>query len=421
MIRDEILLDNLEIGQHRQFWQYVPPGTYPVDTQVTYTTLRTKIARKDVVTPQFKKRCGNGEIINNPYHYRMFSARPVPLFIFGAGYYPGSNVLEKHEYVFDPTEFLGLLRNADQTWASVDEWIDEHFSKWSDIAVDKAWSRVDVSKLQALASLGEAPETVKWLADILKRFVKLLRLILSPAYRNKEIAKLLKKGFNPGDVLSNIWLEWRYAVRPLIFEAQSALEALNTSLDKTLRYTARAKLEHVGQDSKNIIWNNLVHGEVITFSYSQTVTCASSAGVLYNINSDVDEWLAVLGLDSPISSAYELIPFSFIADWFWNIGDVVAAFESRASVLPKASWCTQTIRVDTTYTPISVSSAHWGYNQVAPLITNEGSLVSTVSEFFKRRVVNPPRALMPHVNIRLNVGKITDLIAIGRGLLSRKN
>lgn len=421
-MRERVFLDEQKSELFRQFWHYSHTNTYAYDVNVPLIVSRSKVAMLDIETPMFKRKSAAGEIINSPMAWYNLSYRVCPVWLHGSGVYtPG--IVETHGTAYDVRPLLKLDHMIDHTWDTLTDYVDELCQRELDIAVTKAWSRVDVSKLQSLASLGEMPETIRWIRDVLVRVVKLLKLFLSPAYKREAIKRLLKKGINPADVASNLWLEWRYAIRPLIFEMQNALEALKTTIDHSIRYTARGGIIEEMENESVIKDFRFVTGAVLDLSYSEKVRIQTRAGVMYQLTVDIPDWAAIIGLDAPISSAYELIQFSFIWDWFWNIGSIIASFEKKLSVSPLASWSTAIITRERKweYNPYDPGSA-WSYNVSGPeLKPFEGlPLGATVVEQIKCRRPSPPRSLLPRLNIRLNAAKIIDLIAIGRGLLANR-
>jgi hypothetical protein len=252
------------------------------------------------------------------------------------------------------------------------------------------------------------PETLKWLVSVLSRFS---RLIFSS--RKKKLA-LIAQGIKDPDTWTNFWLEFRYAVRPLFFEAQQALNALRDQIERSSRNTARG----YNRDGKTVtvdstgVWPN-------DLSFTRRVTTTEShnyrAGVLYTIASDIMGLAATWGLDKPLESLYELVPFSFMLDWMFNIGDVIASWTYNPSLQVQASWLVEK----------HAFSAKVTYGNVVnlagpPVFTN--MLVSstpasaTASLLVERRLPSPTRAIMPSFKLKLNTAKIVDILAIARGL-----
>lgn len=125
--------------------------------------------------------------------------------------------------------------------------------------------------------------------------------------------------------------------------------------------------------------------------------------------------LAIWGIDQPLESIWELVPFSFILDWFFNIGNVISSWSLNPSLRPISSWVTVSELQTVTYllnNGINGNRTHdwktfvWtdGYYQATRLI--------------QERFPNPARPILPSLKINLDIGKITDLATIGYKLLS---
>lgn len=280
----------------------------------------------------------------------------------------------------------------------------------------KAWANVDESEIQALASLGELPETLRWIYSIGERLLNLIMMVKSKKYRMKTVTKIMNKhkgkSMLASDVLAEYWLEWRYAIRPLVFELEQARAALAKAARES-RKTARGFDQATTQTSDTTYVNG-----VYRFSQTRTVQFTDNyrAGVLYTLESGFNPLASTWGLDQPLESIYELIPFSFILDWVFNFGDWIAAWTGNAGISPLSSWVMEThTRVE------KIATYDWS------VIPDDGSIVSSIvssvpgesqcSITYKRRIPSPDRSLFPPFNLRLDGAKISDLMALGRKIL----
>lgn len=158
----------------------------------------------------------------------------------------------------------------------------------------------------ALTSAAELPKA-------LKLFTKLLKGAVSPV---RSFAKLLKDSRNPRN-LANNWLAYRYGIMPTILEIQDVMRVIvergfayktsrssrfgtwkqdppPASVTGPLKYTER--------------WDNWRVNAVGKTRYS-----TSSLRALDQISVN------------PLLTGWELVPFSFVVDWFINVGDFIQA------------------------------------------------------------------------------------------------
>lgn len=286
------------------------------------------------------------------------------------------------------------------------------FESEGEVAVTKAWSEVDESAILGAASLGELPETVRWVVSIFTRLIKILRLA-----KGKKLGALLSSEVGKGskvDLFSDTWLELRYAVRPLAFELQQAIEALHAQIEEGARHTGRGYSTHFdqvatttpGQTAADVSW-------VVTNTTSRSSNYR--AGVLYTIGDNINSLQTVWGLDQPLEAVWELIPFSFIIDWFFNIGNVISSWSVNPSLLVKASWLRETHQVvqeRRLYDWRNISNAP--YSSLS--FTSEPGLTK-LTHIVTRRVPSPTRSTTPHFKLNLDLAKILDLATIVRSLL----
>lgn len=124
--------------------------------------------------------------------------------------------------------------------------------------------------------------------------------------------------------------------------------------------------------------------------------------------------LTILGFDQPIESAYELIPFSFIFDWVFSIGDLLASWFKSSGLDMLTSWSTLRVEWKRNVTLISCNiESKGGYVWSNPQVVL-GS--STTTAVWKWRYPDPAIPLLPRFDLKLDLGKIIDLGTIGRAL-----
>jgi hypothetical protein len=204
-------------------------------------------------------------------------------------------------------------------------------------------------------------------------------------------------------------MELRYAVRPLIYDVNGVIAALNSqraSSRKTFRGFASDRYDHTDSYGEDQAFYQCLTEINRKASYE----VSARAGVLCDVT--IDD-VSVYGLDQLFETAWELTPFSFVFDWFANIGDTIAALTPNAGVKQLASWVTVKESFTTTNssgatrstatwpdTVTTVSPFSWGYNTLGV-----------------ERIVNPQLSVFPQMNLRFDAFKILDLGIILRQIL----
>lgn len=394
------------------YWRNSPTyGTYPTckrtDHIVTYNqsyvpTYYSKTIT-DVVTPNFRKRISKGEIINNPLRIQTVKASQSPYTWSGSHIdYPIKKCPANSYQGYGSASFesfIGSMSVLSTYGAPPDINIDSMKGR----AINSAYSKVDISEATALVSLAEAKKTIIGLADIMKRVYKIYRAIA------RLDAKALSRELSPKE-LANRYMEYRYGLRPLVFDAKSLINAFNTiRFDKKPRSSFYARVQESGTSQSN---HTFVVNNWSTFDYTKTISrnVTVSAGVLTDI--EILSNLQILGVDKIFESAWELIPFSFILDWFFNIGTTLAAWTPNYGIRDRASWVTVDI-IDVCSLVITNSHCLGVYD--FENVNYSGSLNAVFRDY--ERIPNYTRHIFPTFNLRLDGFKLLDLAIILKNLI----
>lgn len=123
--------------------------------------------------------------------------------------------------------------------------------------------------------------------------------------------------------VSENWLEYQYGWKPLLADIADTIEAVHRSYHPSLR-TARAKgtVTSFTSTTLNGPFGVSLNG-VAPFPAGMRVTVKRSKcqiGIQYRV-SDADKlFLSQTGFTSPLSLAWEILPFSFVVDWCYPLG-----------------------------------------------------------------------------------------------------
>lgn len=192
---------------------------------------------------------------------------------------------------------------------------------WSE-SVTKALNSLSSAKSELGSALGEARSTLGQAADLFKRVGSVLLAIK----RGKPSEIIHKLGYsraafthNRGRTIANDWLAYVYGWRPL------ATEVYNTQ-----------KVCHEIMSRQDLLVEG--HGKSFyksdySWPYGNTIQSGSwKCGVKTVLKGRIaNPTIAMLndfGLVNPLSIAWELVPFSFVIDWFLPIGNTLSAMSA---------------------------------------------------------------------------------------------
>jgi hypothetical protein len=340
-----------------------------------------KRVTRDVVTPRFRSLSARGEVFNSPFTSVLaeYKGSAIPTWewrykdVNGAAI--GSQIVGGGQSI--RSQLSGVQWGP--TWPHTDRannpWpvVDDSRARLE--AGTKAWAGVQEPEFDAPVFIAEARETYKMLT---KPWESLWELILDVAYNRKNLRnrslfrhpqfqkafkkgqlvdeKLLRlkrpgKGYSTGTYMRNNgraiaqyvgqnWLALRYGVMPLLGDIDDALSVLREEPTWGLRQTSRgaASIPLVTKNEPVVsITDNFFTGERYNV---KTRELTVRAGVLYTQKVITNATRTGLNLSALPRAGWEAIPFSHVADWIWNVGDVLAALESKADSQVLASWTT---------------------------------------------------------------------------------
>lgn len=164
-------------------------------------------------------------------------------------------------------------------------------------------------------------------------FVQMFHSSVSPSKRPGGRAAKRYAGAYGKDArgaAGNAWLEYQYGWKPFMKDVQDAVNTLMDVVDlpqrrtatvrasrKTARSTTSKDVRIFIDDTENVY----IRGDLI-----QEVE--ESLRVTWRLTPNSSDLPARFGLVNPLEVVWELVPFSFVADWFIPIGDYLSALDA---------------------------------------------------------------------------------------------
>lgn len=211
-------------------------------------------------------------------------------------------------------------------------------------AAVKAKSGVVPSTTLSAVSAYELEKTVEMFVKAgtrVKRFIP--NLLNELAKRNAKRRKQGKQELRALDVASSLWLEHRYGWLPLMYDIKGHIDAFERN-DQQFWRKSYGNDTSTGRYQDSGSWT---YGSGFTsgFTWSDTHNQVTKVrcGIYYIDTLDYERRVASnLGLDLWSSSqiVWEVIPFSFVVDWFINVGNWLEAIKPKPGVKTLAEWTT---------------------------------------------------------------------------------
>lgn len=298
--------------------------------------------------------------------------------------------------------------------------------------------------LDLLTSLAEGPETI---AGVLKGLVTIKKLVtdfrsknikLSKAFRvnydqiildHKRRIDTLQRNFNSAksskrrrqiqnrilqahiahgrriertiaeanSALADIWLSFRYAIMPNVYLLDDILESQNAALSAYATSRNRSTFNDVSppQHTGWVANINIERNDraVCKRRYAPNSSFSRSIGSTLSFN--------------PIVTIWELIPLSFVIDWFVNVGDYLASVTGFDFFMQEAF------------------SYSWKYDGAVEYVSTNGVRSIYSIDSYERTIINPNDYLGLCVEPEINLKRAIDAVALSwapirRILLSTK-
>lgn len=213
-----------------------------------------------------------------------------------------------------------------------DSYIDFLFSQLQAGSADendlilKCTADANRGTLDLLTALAEAPETVKSIYQGCKTAIRMYGEAKKKEFRLRNKIKRIKDRNVHNvmqaerdtkeilDAISDVWLNYRYNIMPTVLTIEDVLKTLDESGSTFHRWREGSTLSRKGIVDPPAGWS------VSTPDLEYTFRCFIKRKILGQTH---DFWS--LSSTNLFVTAWELVPASFIVDWFIQVGDFLAS------------------------------------------------------------------------------------------------
>jgi len=225
------------------------------------------------------------------------------------------------------------------------QWETSLYGSMKDNVIVSAFAKIRDDTVMSGEILSDIGQSLSMLRRPFGGSVKLLKKCFSSAQRRYR-----KTTRSVTQANADAWLEYQYGWRPLFLDMRTGLRLYSESENrlKKARKVARASLHDSFGNTMSCNDATLTVPFLGTCkasgSVSQNAKFSAHGGVIYQIASR-DQATALsedlrLGADSLASTAWEVIPFSFVADWFIRVVPWLDAVNLPPSVSVIGNWVT---------------------------------------------------------------------------------
>lgn len=388
-------------------------------------------SRSGSPVPGWKRKLANHESATSPYsaqYYRAVTWEPGYDYRIDAWLgYENGKPFKKYRLQQSTLSSLGMrptfsfLTYSNQELAKVENMVASALLSAENSARVKA---------DALVTMGEFAESLAMLKAPIKQVPKLIRRYLNRVDRRMKRAE--KRGTRLSvEQLNSMYLGWFLGVSPLIGEIESYAEAVASAALKESYTVVQATVRAPEKSSVSTLVGSTSgrpFSRLNVDTLRSTIRAKSGIRISLDAGDVASRLLAATNLDGRqvlgrfIPSMWELIPFSFVLDYFGNFGEVI---DSRYGVRTGLVWQSMT-RQD-----IAVSRRELHVNMFSPgTIPGATELESSIEFPFHSRLAVERKTIsrktsIPSVSFELELPSlyqtsITASLTVALSGLARK-
>jgi len=282
------------------------------------------------------------------------------------------------------------------------------------------------SAFNAAQAIGERKQTADLVAGTAKKVASSLRNLRKGNFARaasdlgvtpkKRAGRRFNSQFatDQAKATGNAWLELQYGWKPLLSDVYGAMETLakannpagnpNTIYKKA---TGRAKRS---EEPRTVTRTSLPAGysgwDEVTRSGKTTVIVKT--GVTYSLSSQPLASLKSVGITNPLLLAWELLPYSFVVDWFMPIGNYLESLDATNGLSFYDGYMSTFVRFEATTIASSSYSYNTGQQHFYRFVTENYKTV----KFTRSRLGNFPSAPAPTFKNPLSTSHVASAMAL---------
>jgi len=142
-----------------------------------------------------------------------------------------------------------------------------------------------------------------------------------------RLKRSLGRAFNQApDIGSNAWLTYTYGIRPIISDIYNTADNLRRALPEDMVVRVRRSESESRSWSSTIPNANYLPPQIVSEWVKRRVEVVLKYKIPDSVLTTAGDWTSL----NPVSIGWELLPYSFVIDWFVDVGGYLRNLESAA-------------------------------------------------------------------------------------------
>jgi len=209
----------------------------------------------------------------------------------------------------------------------------------------KAFAKINASDLLVGEFVKDLNETLSMLRRPFHGVAQLVRKILTKKHT------LMKASISTLEASKDAWLEYRYGWKPLISDIETVVDLVATRAERhgSKKLVART-CETISSKGLASTSPKYAHPMVgCSGTMTKTFSRRCTAGVFYSLDEAAMSAAKIQGTRPRDfgPTVWECIPYSFVADWFINVGDWLQAISPVPGITYTGWWVTNVTKTET--------------------------------------------------------------------------
>lgn len=248
--------------------------------------------------------------------------------------------------------------------------------------VTQVVSEANAASWDIATEVAELPETIGYILNGIKQGILLL------LRAKREVKQQLSKGVRTD--IASIWMQYRYALMPIVYGVNDALDVLGMEAVQFQSFRGR-------RDAT--LFDGLDKLEGYTVKSSPSFNDRVFLKYKYDVDSSIHQGLQI----NFAATAWELLPLSFVFDWFFQVGDYLTAAFQPGVVTQHG--CQQSVRC-------KGSLVLEGYSS---------EVIKVDIDYYRCRIINPNAFIGINSDVFISFKRAMDALALSWLLFGKKN
>lgn len=225
-------------------------------------------------------------------------------------------------------------------------------------------------------------------------------------------------GFGSTRDVANGYLQYKYGWKPLLSDVYNAAnESIRVVVNKLEKVQASARIP----EGRKYVRKYASYGSSTNVPIDRTVSEGSFSGCKVGVSLEIppdafrlDRWTSV----NPVSIAWELVPYSFVVDWFLDIGSYLRNIETALLLGARfrSGYVSEIWRSE-----VKDELSNWvspvnAFNQKHRYTDNVGERLDII--FTRVRLAGYPFPRRPTINVSLGSGQLFSAAALLRQFMA---